>query len=240
MIELNLLPDVKKEFIRAQRSRNRVISIAIVAILITAGGVIAAALMVYGGQTLVIGGFRDEIKKNHTTLKNKPDINKYLAVQGQLKALDKLGDTRTIDSRLFDYLAQLNPKPPHNITLHTLTLDKSSTTMVVEGSAKTFETINNFIATLQKATISYKVDGQDNKTPFFTSVTADSPVLSSDNSDVSISFKITAVYDNVAFDAKSTDVKVEVPQMVISDSKENTPTFAAPAPIKQETGNGSN
>lgn len=52
MIEINLIPDVKRELLRAQRARTTVISAAIV-ISIVAGAVVAAlALYVYGVQTV--------------------------------------------------------------------------------------------------------------------------------------------------------------------------------------------
>ena len=51
MIQINLVPDVKQEMLRAQRMRNFTISMAIVVGLVAAGVVVILGL-VYGAQVV--------------------------------------------------------------------------------------------------------------------------------------------------------------------------------------------
>mgnify|MGYP001584056236 FL=1 len=52
MIELNLVPDVKQEFIRAKRIRNVVISTVILVGIVSIGVVVLLALYLFGVQTV--------------------------------------------------------------------------------------------------------------------------------------------------------------------------------------------
>ena len=52
MIEINLVPDVKQELLRAQRARTGVISLAITVSVIAVGTVVLLAMWVFGVQTV--------------------------------------------------------------------------------------------------------------------------------------------------------------------------------------------
>jgi len=51
MIEINLIPDVKQEFIRAQKVRNAAITFSILAGIV-AGGIVVVLVLVLGAQSL--------------------------------------------------------------------------------------------------------------------------------------------------------------------------------------------
>lgn len=182
MIELNLLPDVKKEFIRAQRTRNMVISGAIFVCIVAAGAVALLATTVYGAQNVWIANLKKEIAENHQIVANKQEINKYLAIQSQLNALDMKAQERSVYERLFDFLPQLNPAPPFNVTIYDFDLVKDTSTITMSGSADSFEAVNNFKYTLEQAKLKYKLeDGTTNETELFTNVTSSAPTLSTTN-----------------------------------------------------------
>ncbi len=239
MIELNLLPDVKKEFIKAQRTRNRVVSGAIMVSLIAGGAVAFLATTVYGAQALLIKNMNDQITNNHKELAKKQEIDKYLAVQSQLDALHKVSQQRDIDSRLLGYLPQLNPAPPSNVTLYTLSLDKSIKSLVIDGSANSFEAVNNFRSTLQNAKITYKLDGEDKDVMFFSAVEVTAPGMSKAEGKVTVAFKATLTYAPEVFDEHITDIKVIVPKLVTSDGDQNAPKELFKEAPKPEVSNGS-
>jgi len=84
MIGINLLPDVKKEFLKAQRTRNTVISLSILIMFVAGGLTVFLALFVYVGQTTAINVVKGDIDTKQKTLGEKPEITKYLTIQNQL------------------------------------------------------------------------------------------------------------------------------------------------------------
>src|SRR5689334_10754914 len=109
MIQLNLLPDLKKEFIRAQKNKSLVISSSI---LVTLGALgLSALLFVYVtfAQQVQISLVTDDISKKADELSKVKDINKYLTIQNQLSSIGQLHNDKGIYSRLFDFFNVLNP-----------------------------------------------------------------------------------------------------------------------------------
>ena len=225
MIELNLLPDVKKEFIRAQRTRNTVISGAIFVCIVAVGAIALLATTVYGAQNVWKENLKKEIATNHQIVADKQEINKYLAVQSQLQALDQKAQERSVYARLFDYLPQLNPAPPFNVTIYDFVLAKDTATITMSGSANSFEAVNNFKYTLEQVKLSYALeDGTKNETALFTEVISGSPALSSTNSGkVQAIFDFTIIFAPEAFDQSHKDIKITVPKLVTSDGDRNAP-----------------
>jgi Tfp pilus assembly protein PilN len=242
MIELNLLPDVKKEFIRAQRTRNTVISGAILVCIIAAGVTALLATTVYGAQKILIENLKKEISSNHQKLESKQEINKYLTVQSQLKYLDETAQQRSVYARLFDYLPQLNPAVPSNVTLFRLTLDKEASTIEISGSAASFEAVNNFRYTLERALFTYVAeDGTTVESPLFTSISNNPPSLStSKNGKAEASFQFVVTYNEEAFDPSTKDIKIIVPKITTSDSDQNAPKelFGVDPQTTQEADDG--
>ena len=66
MIQINLIPDVKLDLIRIQRHRNLVISMAILAMMVTLAVVLIVAFYVFGVQTI-----RDNIANNNIKQEEK-------------------------------------------------------------------------------------------------------------------------------------------------------------------------
>jgi Tfp pilus assembly protein PilN len=225
MIELNLLPDVKKEFIRAQRTRNMVISGAIFVCIIAVGAIALLATTVYGAQTVWIKNLNKEITANHQIVEDKQEINKYLAVQSQLQSLDQTAQQRSVYSRLFDFLPQLNPAPPFNVTIYDFVLAKDTTTITMAGAADSFEAVNNFKYTLEQAQMSYTLeDGTTAQAPLFASVISGAPSLSSSSAGkVQAIFDFTITFSSEAFDQSHKDIKISVPKLVTSDGDRNAP-----------------
>lgn len=223
MIELNLLPDVKKEFIRTQRMRNKVVTGAILVTIIAVGLLGVLGTVVYGAQGVFIESLRRNVKSNHAKLAAKDEINKYLTIQSQLKAIDTVSVGRQQYARMFDYLLQLNPAPPSNVLLYSVMVTDETATMVLNGSARNFEAVNNFRYTLQESKLSYKVDGTETQVPMFSDVAIDDPALSNVDGKQIASFRITVVFTPEAFNAKNTDLKIVVPNLITSNADQNTP-----------------
>lgn len=225
MIELNLLPDVKKEFIKAQRTRNAVISGSILA-TIGAGIVIAVlATTVYIGQQAVIAVQTDSIKKKENELKSKPEIDKYLTVQNQLKHIDELHNSKYTYSRAFTYLQQLNPAQPNNVALRTVKLNKEVNTLEITGTARNFEALSVYKTTLENAELKYKAIGSEEQssTKLFDSIVLTQASLANVDNKVLTNFEFTLTYPEAAFATSSKDISISIPSLVTSDADRNAP-----------------
>ncbi|MEO5690629.1 MAG: hypothetical protein ABIQ64_00400 [Candidatus Saccharimonadales bacterium] len=241
MIQLNLLPDVKKEFLKAQQTKNAVISGAVLVSIVAAGVVALLATTVYGAQSLFIANLKKEIESNHQTVASKQEINKYLAIQSQLKAVDEASANRSVYARWFEYLPQLNPKQPFNITLYNAEIVKDGTTAKLIGSGANFEVVNNFKNTLDNAKLVYVgSDGQKIEKPLFVSVDSGSPSISNVNGQTLATFEFTLVFEPEAFSLSTLDPKIEVPKLTTSDGDQNAPKelFGASPAKTGESGQG--
>lgn len=135
MIQVNLLPDVKRELIRAQRVRATVISFSMLACVISAVivGVILLWMGVQVGRELRADGV---IKDQSEKLAKVDDINRTLTVQNQLSKITTLNDNKSTTSRMFDVASAINPDAPNNISIVTMTVDASTKRLIIEGQAK--------------------------------------------------------------------------------------------------------
>lgn len=225
MIELNLLPDVKKEFIKAERTRNTVISISII-VTIVAGAITALLVSyVYAAQPLIISTQTSEIQKKEDALKAIPEIDKYLTVQNQLKNIQSLHDGLYVYSRAFTYLQDLNPAAPNSVALSSVLFNKAENTLEIEGVANNFQSLNVFQNTLRNAKLTYKVEGEESVSTInlFNTVSLTQAALTSVNNVSLASFKFQLVYPAEAFLNTSKDVKVVIDKVVTSDADQNAP-----------------
>jgi hypothetical protein len=135
MIEINLVPDVKQELIKAQRVRASVISIAIIVGIAAVGVVVVLAIWVFAIQA-ARGLISDNtIKSESEKLSKVEDISNTLTIQNQLSKLSSMHDNKNIDSRLFDILTTINPSEPNNVSITNVSLDSSTTTITLEAQA---------------------------------------------------------------------------------------------------------
>ncbi|OYW44639.1 hypothetical protein B7Z28_00095 [Candidatus Saccharibacteria bacterium 32-45-3] len=230
MIRLNLLPDIKREYIRARRSEAKAISFAILLSLIAVGGMGLLGTYVYGVQALQQSMLTSSIKNNMDELSKTKDLNKYITLQNQLNNITALHEGKSNFSRFIDMMPVLMPVAPNVIKLSTTTLDTTAGTFVFEGTAESDNPYTSLIVfrdTLSNAKVTYHTEGSNENITanLFSVVTIDSQGLSTDqDSKPRVSFKISALYLPEAFKATSLDVKASVPVLDTTPSRQGTPT----------------
>lgn len=213
MIEINLVPDVKQELLKAQRVRTSVISLAIIISLIVAGLVVLLLVWVFAVQTargLISDG---TIKTESAKLMDVPDIENTLTIQSQLAQLAKMHDDKNINSRIFDILSTINPPAPNNVSVTNLSLDVATKTIKIEAQAVNgYPALEVFKKTLSATTFQY-TDGD----------TAKSLPLASDISDSDRSygedatgarvlrFSLTFTYPDELFARSSKNARIVAP-----------------------------
>ena len=225
MIQLNLLPDLKKEFINAQKAKGAVISISILVTLVAVG--LSALLFVYVTfvQQLQINLASDNIKREMQELKDIPDVDKYLTIQNQLKSLPDLHNAKGINSRIFSFLSVLNPSAPNSVSLSSLQLVALDKSIVFTGNTASFETLNTFIDTLKNAQITYKVNGEGDSTTekVFDQVLIQTSGLTKIGAQSAVNFTVKATYRDAVFAATNTNMVLTVPNITTTPSVTQSP-----------------
>lgn len=214
MIQFNLLPDVKLEYIKAQHTKQLVTSICFLAGAVSIGVLIVLVLTVDVWQHKTINDLSGDIKTTSAQLKATPDLNKILTIQNQLGALDGLHNDKAAAARLFSYLSQVTPT---NVTISDLKVDYTADTMTISGDAPTLDAVNTFTDSLKFT--KYQVDGSTDSTLAFSKV-----VLSSfGRSSTGATYSIDLSFDPVIFD-NTQSVKLLVPNIVTTRSIIEQPT----------------
>lgn len=227
MIQLNLLPDVKLEYIQAQRARRLVLSVSV---LIAAGSLALLILLlsVSALQKKHLNDLSNDIKSETAELQKKPQIDKILTVQNQLQSLTQLHADKPAAARLFGFL---NDVTPANVNITDLTIDFTKQTITITGTSDSLANVNKYIDTLKLTT--FTTGDNDQAQPAFSSI-----VLSSFSLDTGASkpgqaanYTINMSYNPTIFDSAQ-DVKLSVPNTTNTRADVSQPSElfqAAPA-----------
>lgn len=157
MIEINLLPNVKRELLKTRAMRNRVISIS----FLVGGASIAAVVvlaLILGSQFAAEAVQNRVIKDRNDKLMAVEDLNKVVTIQNQLTKINEQHSRKKINSRIFDVVTAVNPVTPNNVSFSDIKVNPESKTITLEGSA-----VNGYSAleTLKKTILNTKVQTTD-------------------------------------------------------------------------------
>lgn len=157
MIEINLLPNVKRELLKTRVMRNRVISVS----FLVGGASIAAVVvlaLILGGQIAGEAVQSGVIKDKNDKLMAVEDLNKVVTIQNQLTKINEQYSRKKINSRIFDVVTAVNPVAPNNVSFSDIKVNPESKTITLEGSA-----VNGYSAleTLKKTILNTKVQTTD-------------------------------------------------------------------------------
>lgn len=202
MVQFNLLPDVKLEYVKTQRTKRLLTLVS----LFASAGALAILFLSFVSVDVVqkksLHDLNSDITKYSSQLKSVPDLDKILTVQNQLGTLTNLHDQKPVVSRLFSFVTQVTPA---QASLNNLNLDFAANTITVGGSAPSLDVVSTYTDTL-KAT-KYKMGGSSMDMHAFSNV-----VLSSfGRTDKGATFTITLNFDPAIFNTKN-DVTLDVPQ----------------------------
>jgi len=165
MIEINLIPDVKQELIRARTQRSAVVSISIFITLAFIALAIVLSVYVFGVQTVRSAIADSQIKKGAEQLAQVEDLSKVLTIQNQLTKVNDLNDSKKIDSRVFQILQAIIPPAPNSVTVSNLTIDTETGSLTFEGQTSSYPSLETFKKTIAAANIRYTDNGEQKDVP---------------------------------------------------------------------------
>jgi len=180
MIEINLIPDVKQELLKAQRARAIVISSSIFA-SIAAVGVVVLLLVILFGYQGVRGLYLDgQIDDKGKKLSSVEDLSKILTIQNQLKSIDELNGKKNMDSRVFDLIAAITPQGTNSVAFTQISVNANSEEAAaedptaattgggkihLEGQTAGYDSMEVFKKTIENTVFQYTVDGEAKTLP---------------------------------------------------------------------------
>ena len=218
MISINLLPDIKREYLRSLRIKRLFIFTAAASVLAVLAVVALIGIYVFVVQNVILSGLQKSIDKYEAELKEVKDLDKILTIQNQLLVLSGLHDQKPDLSRLFDYIELTVPE---DVSLAKLDMNLQDNEVAVTGKSVNFKSINVFVDTLKNAKVSYTdKTGSRNEVSAFSNVTVRSYGRDSD----ATTFQIAMGYNPVIFDSTALDVKMTVPKITSSPSVTERPS----------------
>ena len=243
MIEINLIPDVKREYLKTKLARNAVVTISVFVGVAMAG--LAVILGTVVGSQLIAQSIQDRtIKEDSAKLMNIQDIDKMVTIQQQLETIGGQFDSRHISSRLFDVLSAINPESPNNVTISTLKLNPEEKTVSIEGSAVNgYMALEVFKKTIVNTKVQLKEADKDVNIPLAQDIkTGDTSFGESAEGQRVLRFAFTFTYPNELFSVSESTVTIVTPQgkIDVTDSKLGVPDslFGARATDTDGSGGG--
>ncbi len=149
MAQLNLLPDVKLEYLKTSRNKRLVFSSSIIIIIASVAITLLLVSIAYVFQKKNLSDLNNDIATYNKQLKDTPNLSKILTIQNQLNTLSGLHESKPVAARLFNYLPQITPS---TASITQLDVDFSANTMTITGSAPTLDVANTFTDTLKFTT----------------------------------------------------------------------------------------
>lgn len=228
MIEINLLPDIKQEFIKAKKTRNMVISGSIIVGVISIALVVLLVVYLYGVQNLRSTILDKSIDDKELSLEKTPDLSNMLTLQSQLSSIKQLHDQNSRSSRIFSLLTAINPAAPNNIVFSNVKLDTNAKTIRIDAQAASgFVAADILKKTIKATTFSY--NDQDKKQPNL--IAKNDPLISDmsygeDSSGLKVlRFSISFEYDDAVFASTSKNLIISQPDRKnATDSRFYLPT----------------
>lgn len=154
MIEINLIPDVKQELIKAQRARGIVISASIITSIIAAAVVVLLLVYIYGVQN-VRGAYLDgQITTKGQELSKVEDLSKILTIQNQLATISQLNGEKVMSSRMFDVMSAITPPGDASISFSQINVSPGGADAALDGTEAVSTTTGGQIQ-LEGQTASY-------------------------------------------------------------------------------------
>ncbi len=133
--EINLVPDIKDEMIKALKLRNFIFFLCIVIAAVSVGA-IAIFGTIAGGQQLAISNKKQSIENLSSKLKSYNDLNDFLTIKDQLSNLSSITSNKKVLSRTFNILTALLPTGADYIRISELNVDLSSGTPILTFDAQ--------------------------------------------------------------------------------------------------------
>lgn len=132
--EVSLVPEVKRNMIKAMKFRNVMLFVCIV-LASVAGGTVLIMATIWGGQNITMGGQDARLKSMSDKINNYSSLSEFLTIQDQLGKISQINDNKKVLSRVFSILSTILPEGPDTVSLSELSVDLSTNTLRFDAQA---------------------------------------------------------------------------------------------------------
>jgi len=168
MIEINLIPDVKRELLEAQRMRNTVITVAIITSIAVGAVVILLAFYIYAVQGARSAYLDSKIDEKGQQLSKVDDLSKILTIQNQLAKISEYNDQKIVTSRIFDAMSAITSTGNEPVSFSQISISPGGATtddteaalsegaggmLLFEGQTASYTSMEAFKKTIENTSI---------------------------------------------------------------------------------------
>jgi Tfp pilus assembly protein PilN len=213
MIEINLVPDIKQELLRAQIIRARVIFGSVAIGIVSVAVVILLVIYVFTFQTVRSGLADASIEQGSDKLAAVTDLTKTLTIQNQLTKISVLNSDKKIDSRIFDVLNAIIPPSPNNIQISNLAINSSLELITIDGqAANSYAAVEIFKKTIEGAVLRYTdLNDAPQEVPLASDISTSNTSYGEDTTGAKVlRFTLSFVYAPELFSPASKGVSVAI------------------------------
>lgn len=132
--EINLVPDVKMQMIKAQKLRNLVLYVCIVVSVVSIG-VVLVLFGVKSGQDIAMANQDGKLSTLSAKLMGYEELGDIVTIQAQLDKLAQIQGQKKVLSRVFGAMNVMLPQGGDSVQLSNLRVDFSTNTLRMEGQA---------------------------------------------------------------------------------------------------------
>lgn len=210
MIQVNLLPKVKLDYIKARKNQRLAMFISFVAAAGSLFILVSLFIVVNVVQKKHSSDLTRDISSEASKLQSINDLDKILTIQNQLNSLSQLHDKKPVASRLSTYIERLTP---NKVTIDSFEVDYIANTIKITGASEQLSRINQFVDTIKFS--SFKTVAAPDEKPAFSNV-----VLADFSKDEEgATYEITANFDPIIF-ASTETIDLIVPQNKVTTRSE--------------------
>ncbi len=132
--EISLVPEVKRNMIKAMKFRNVMLFVCIV-LMAVSGGIVAVMASVWEGQNITMSNQDARMNAMSEKLKSYGSLSEFLTIQKQLKQINEINENKKVLSRVFPVLSVILPEGPDTISISELTVDLDENTLIFDAQA---------------------------------------------------------------------------------------------------------
>lgn len=228
MVQFNLLPEVKQQYMKTV-SRRRLVNV--VCLLIGGGFLLIFTLMflyVKVNQTSQLSKLDTKINDGVKKLQANKDLDKIITLQNQLASLPTLHNDKSMTSRVFGYIGQLVPSEAN---INTIEIDVANTKINIKGSADSIPAINKFIDTIKYTDYNYETGNPKTARAFSDVVLRNFTLPTVETATKGVTYEIELKYNPVIFQNTAVDgnavansIQLVVPKKITTRSEVQKPS----------------
>ena len=132
--EINLVPELKHQMIRALKMRNLVLFICIV-VSVASVGVVLVLFGIKSGQDIAMANQDGKLETMSAKVMGYEELGDLVTIQAQLKKLQEVSDHKTMLSRVFGAMGAMLPTGGDQVQLSELRVDLTQNTIRMEAQA---------------------------------------------------------------------------------------------------------